>query len=165
MCIKAVSRSALLNGDVQSRRYVVHKLFNLPPDPHPGSQHQRRSSTCPALSRPAVASYVGTLRPAVSTAKPSARYGAIGWRACGRLCSTELTTRGDKTYRLRQSCCIDVSKTLRVGADCQDKAMSSSKAYFFVPKEPEKSRLRREAWPVAWPSSCRAVRCQLIGSK
>ena len=30
-------------------------------------------------------------------------------------------------------------------------AISSSKAYFFEPKEPEKSRFRREAWPVAWP--------------
>ena len=44
-------------------------------------------------------------------------------------------------------------------------ATSSSKAYFFVPKEPEKSRFRREEWPVAWPSSCSAVLYQLIGSK
>ena len=44
-------------------------------------------------------------------------------------------------------------------------ATNSSKAYFFEPKEPEKSRFRREGWPVACPSSCRAVLCQLIGSK
>ena len=31
-----------------------------------------------------------TGEPPVTTAKPSARYGAIGGRACGRLCSTEL---------------------------------------------------------------------------
>ena len=29
-------------------------------------------------------------------------------------------------------------------------ATSSSKAYFFEPKEPEKSRFKREGWPVAW---------------
>lgn len=34
--IKAVSPSALLNGDVRSRRYLVHK-FNLPPDPIRGA--------------------------------------------------------------------------------------------------------------------------------
>src|SRR6478736_1833202 len=31
-----------------------------------------------------------TGEPPVTTAKPSVRYGAIGGRACGRLCSTEL---------------------------------------------------------------------------
>jgi hypothetical protein len=36
------------------------------------------------------------------------------------------------------------------GSQSQDKATSSSKAYFLVPKEPEKSRFRRDAWPVAW---------------
>lgn len=34
-----------------------------------------------------------------------------------------------------------------------------------VPKRPDISRPSREAWPVACPSSCRAVRCQSIGSK
>ena len=42
---------------------------------------------------------------------------------------------------------------------------SSSNAYFFVPNAPERSRLRREACRWQWPNSCRAVRCQLIGSK
>jgi hypothetical protein len=36
--IKPFCRSALLNGNVRKRRYIVHKLFNLPPDPHPGSR-------------------------------------------------------------------------------------------------------------------------------
>src|SRR3546814_5856406 len=49
---------------------------------------------------------------------------------------------------------------VRHGADCPDKATSSSNAYFLVPKEPEKSRLSREGWPLAWPSSWSAVRCQ-----
>jgi hypothetical protein len=47
-----------------SSSLTTDKLFNLPPAPHPGSPHQRRSSTCPALSRPASSSYVGALRPA-----------------------------------------------------------------------------------------------------
>ena len=41
------------------------------------------------------------------------------------------------------------SRTLTIGADCQDKAISSSKAYFFVPKEEEKSRFSRLRWPLA----------------
>ena len=37
------------------------------------------------------------------------------------------------------------------GSQSQDKATSSSKAYFFVQKLPEKSRFSRDAWPVACP--------------
>jgi hypothetical protein len=32
-------------------------------------------------------------------------------------------------------------------------AISSSKAYFFEPYAPDRSRLRRERWPLAWPVS------------
>jgi hypothetical protein len=31
-------------------------------------------------------------------------------------------------------------------------AINSSKAYFFVPWAPPRSRLRRDGWPLAWPS-------------
>ena len=41
------------------------------------------------------------------------------------------------------SVCINLGKRQRVGADCQDKAIISSKAYFFEPNEPVRSRLRR----------------------
>ena len=96
VAVETFRRSTLLDGDVRNRRLVIHRLFNLPPDPHPDPGINEGVLPGPALSRPASASYVGALRPAWIT-PPSAR-------------------------------CTDVSRALRVGADCQDKARTSSRA-------------------------------------
>ena len=38
--------------------------------------------------------------------------------------------------------------SVRDGADCQDKAQSSSREYIFEPNPPERSRANRDGWPV-----------------
>ena len=62
--IETVGGSLLLNCDVGRRDSNIHSLFNPSPGPHPGASNNGRCSTCPVLSRPASASYVGALRPA-----------------------------------------------------------------------------------------------------
>ena len=73
VAVETFRRSTLLDGDVRNRRLVIHRLFNLPPDPHPDPGINRGVLPGPALSRPASASYVGALRPAwITPPRPAA---------------------------------------------------------------------------------------------